>query len=427
MNPPDADYTEDAYRFRWPEHGVEVEFSRFIEGSETVTAEALAGVKASEQILLIKRTRINLVTDTGSRLAFQKACAIRIPGLDWPAMLEQAIFLALERWRTGEPPLDLTEIEPSSKPRWLVAPYVERVRPTVAFGPGGGGKSMFALAVTVLVATGQGPIGTLEGEQAPVLYLDWEDDGEAHAERLRAICTGADLALPARGRVLYRSMAYSFIHALSGIQAIVRERGIGLVVVDSMAAARGASGEGSYEATAVRLFEALRTLRCAVLIVDHVSKGTIAAARESGDRRVSPYGSIMTENRAGNTWLLESDGEEGAEHYSLSLSHQKVNRGRREERHAYRVDHVNDDGRMISVTYTSERYVEAFPGKATLGERITRSLLTAPAGRMSPKELAEELDVSPGSIKPTLRRMKAASKVIQFSDFTYGVAREATP
>lgn len=421
---PVAEYHTDFYRFTWAGAGVEIELSRFSESGDTLTAEATAASRHGDDVMLLKRSRVNLLTDGGARLAFQKALQARAQAIPWPTLLEQAFFLAVERFREGEPAIDLADVEPGGQ-RWLLHPYIEIDGATVMFGPGGTGKSMLAVALAFQVATGEGILGSLRAEAHPVLYLDWEANEHIHAGRTRAVAHALGHDESTRGLLYYRQMTSPLSAAVPWLRRFIAQRAIGLIVVDSMTPARGSSEHATYESASMRLYDALRSLGIAALVIDHVSKGAIQAARGSGEA-VLPYGSIMSLNRARNAWLVTQGALEGqAACYCLSLEHVKTNNGLYEPRRAYRVEHTNDaEGRLIAVDYSSTSFTGAFPGKMTLAERILELLR---GGAMSAADIGQDLGVAPANIRTEAANLVARRKLVRLGDpknRRYGLAEE---
>jgi DNA replication protein DnaC len=117
-----------------------------------------------------------------------------------------------------------------------VVPYlVEHIlparKPTILYGAGGVGKSIFAASLAVAVQEGNAFLGK-HVEQAEVLYLDWETDEEDIAARVMAAAYGMGLThMPS---VRYSALVRPLEDRVTALARYVAEHNIGLVVIDSV-------------------------------------------------------------------------------------------------------------------------------------------------------------------------------------------------
>lgn len=329
---PDTTYLQDVYRFNWPRHGVEIKLERFVEDRRGgLTAEAEIRTSQPPNPGLLTRTRLNLVSSK-ARKDLSKVLGERLEGLDWYGLLEQTCFLAMDRYRDGEPVIDLAVVPPRTGSRFLLEPFIEIGNPTVIFAEGGTGKSTFALALALSVVTGEAILGyALASETGPCLYLDWESDEFTHAARWRALCAGYGIEpVPS---LHYRRQTASLVESAAPIRKGIASIGAKLVIVDSLGMARGAEPE-SADVT-IRLFAAIRSFGVSVLCIDHVAK--------SKENRDDPFGSIYTTNAARCLWKMEKSQDEGAGDFVVALKHRKQNNGILHPRQGYRIAWHNDD------------------------------------------------------------------------------------
>lgn len=337
---PDATYLQDAYRFHWAAHNVEAVLERFVEDRRGgLTAEVKLSTGQPPNPGLLTRTRLNL-SSSKARKDLSKVLAERLEGLDWYGMLEQMCFLATDRYRDGEPVIDLSCVPPRAGTRWLVEPFVELGQPTVLFAEGGTGKSTFALALALSVVTGEAILSDREpSERGPVLYLDWESDEFTHAERWRALCAG--LGLRQVPRLHYRRQTASLAESAAQVRKEIAASGAKLVIVDSLGMARGAEPE-SAEVT-IRMFAALRTFQVAAACIDHVAKNK--------DNRDHPFGSIYTVNAARLVWSMAKSQEEDEGQFVLAVKNTKSNNGMLHRKRGFRITWRNsEEGEAESVT-----------------------------------------------------------------------------
>jgi hypothetical protein len=284
----------------------------------------------------------------------------------------------------------------------------------VLFAPGGSGKSYLSLAAAVTIASGVPVFGTPVAAPGAVLYLDWETDSWTFAARLRALCKGAGVApVPP---IYYRHMVGSLAEGLHAVHREVARLGVIAAFVDSLATARG--GEPESAEVTNRLFTAMRSIDRPVFGVDHVSKAAMKDDPGSGGR-LSPFGSVFTENRARNTWSVRRAGEEDGDEFDVALVHEKTNNGRYQKRHAYHLVFVNTsdaqgEERLDSVTIRPAELgrIAAFEATQTLPERILRYMRDSRDGTATPDEVAGALGIDRSKIAPRLSELRSTGKVV---------------
>lgn len=420
----------DAFRFRWPDLLLEADLGRFAEHRDSLTAElviATVGLDAGGAAVrkLFFRTSLNLLAgETRSRLA--KNLAERRPDIPWQKVLEWVCFVGVEKVREGEPTVDLRTVDPDTRPRWFLKPYVEYGGPTVLFAPGGSGKSYLAEAAAVTAASGRNVFGFAPATPGPVLYLDWETDKYTHAARRLAVCRGAGID-PDGVEIHYRRMVTSLMEGLGAVLREVARLGVVFVVLDSLAAARGGEPESADVTT--RLFGAVRALTVPALCIDHVTK-TQVRGDDTGEGRLSPFGSVMTENRARNTWSVHAAKEEGGTHLDVVLKHQKTNDGAYQKPHGYRLvfesrtDAVGEERiHAVSVTPTDPARMPNFRATLSLPQQILAHLSDTSDGTASVDELAEALGKDRKEIAPRASELKRRGQLVYLNDRQrYGLA-----
>lgn len=399
----------DRYHLTWP-CGIEAELERFSEHRDELTAEVTIRSTRSPLDGLLHSARVNLVS-TQAKNTLSKSLAGRDADLDWHALVEAMCFLARERYRRGEPAIDLRFYEHSQDGRWLVHPFVERDGATVLFADGGTGKSLIALAIAATVASDGNVIGALQGDPQPVLYLDWETSAETAQERLDAIVAGAKLS--ATPPVFYRRMTASLVESAPNIRHEVLTLGVGFVVVDSLGAAR--AGEPESAEVTIRLFNAARSLGVPWLGVDHVTKS-------AGNDSTRPFGSTYTHNLARLTWSADKAQEEGENLLVLALTNRKRNNGRLLPRHGFRLEfEMADHDRLRAVRFRAAdlTQVAGLAEKLPLRQRILADL------RPGPQHLADVAEHLGADVKVvSARAVELARKgvLVKLEDHRYALA-----
>lgn len=255
-----------------------------------------------------------------SAAVFEKEASKKAGKVNWAEGLDVAFYSAISADREGGETVDLAEIEPGPI-EWLLYPFVEKGGHTRIIAPGGSGKSYFALACGLAVATGHpGYVGVKPtAEPGPILYLDWETEETTHARRLRALCAGASQPLPSKGLIIYQNHSRPLHRSADQVHRIVDKFGVVMVVVDSVMLARGAGGQERAEDSTLRMFEALRAFTVPALLIDHKSKEDMAKKRRGG------YGSIVNENAVRSQWEMTRLTPLTKQKRAFVLTHEKHN------------------------------------------------------------------------------------------------------
>jgi exonuclease VII small subunit len=237
-----------------------------------------------------------------------------------------------------------------------------------------------------------GLLGTLNVLQhGNVLYMDYEASADEVNEHVRLLRNG--LGLPGI-ELAYRRCYVPLADEIEDVQRLVAERDVKLLIVDSLALACG--GEPEKTEYVIPLFRALRALGVAVFIIHHVN------------REGKVYGSAYLKNMARNVWELKKTQEVGSDEVIIGLYHEKVNRGKKLKPIGLRFDYGGVN-RAESTGVAVETYdlkddpdqARNLPMKDRLAEALRR-------GRMTVKELAEEINEAEDSIRVILNRNKGS-------------------
>lgn len=341
MSLPSITYLFDAYRFEWPDDGISIVCDRLHEEKAGLSCELEVRTALEPSPGLVRQGRFNLSAPL-TRAQWVRALDERLPGPDWYAVFEQVCFLAIRRWREGEPIIDLADVEARSGLPFLLPPFIVEGASSLVFAEGGAGKSMFALACGLAVATGSSEILGMEPSRiGPVLYLDYEWDPESHAERLRALCAGYGIDVP-HGFLLYRRETSSIMEGAAAIRRHIAETGAVLVIVDSLGMARG--GEPESADLTIKVFGAIRSFGVPTLVLDHVVKNQTNTKYS--------FGSVYTTNAARITWRMDASSDGDGRGYRIGLSNQKAN-GRYQQPRGYTIWMDNsEEYELLSARYT---------------------------------------------------------------------------
>lgn len=394
MSKPVMSYNTGVFTYVWEEEQVGIKIDRLSEDSRgNLTGEILvrSGLPGSDKH--VHMGKLNL-TSTQARDRLAKTLEKRIDSLDWYSILEQACVLTLSRYREGEP-IEAIGHEPDSMElKYRLHPLLEEGEPTIIFAPGGSGKSYLADYIAVLVQYNYPGVRDWIPETGNVLYLDWEASKGVHQRRIWAIKTG--LGITDGTPILYRFCSQPLVTDIIEIQRHVLESEAKLVIIDSQIAA--CSGDVEKAETASSYFNALRSLRCTTLTLDHVPKNS-----EGGKM---PYGSVVKWNRARSIFELRNQQEPGENTMELGLYHRKHNEGRLLKPIGIRVQFEYGSSETLEKVIFGGCDIRDIPELSkglSLKEQIVGFLKS---GALSIEELAEELDTSQASVKTTLYRHK---------------------
>ena len=392
--------TSELHRYNFREQEVEVTLENFREQRGDVMAELTVRTARQPKPGLLHHGRLNLVS-TSARQTVVKALDRYDTDFDFADMLELVCYRSLARWREGDPTIDLRETSTDARPRWVLEPFVEASGASILFGDGGSAKSMFATFLAASVSRGVALVGDLRAEPVPVLYLDWEADQHVHAERLRAVSTGAGIEVPP---VYYRRQVASLPESAQQIRKEIARLGVGLVIVDSLGAARG--GDADMEGT-IKAFAAARSFGVPWLGIDHVAKNAATQSR--------PYGSTYTHNLARLTWGMERVQGDSADDAVIALTNHKANNGRLQQRQAFRLRFENRADRLESVTIDrlDPTDVPELAERLPAAQRIMNELRS---GKQNPAELADTLGLSVATVRARLNDLLKRGSVVRLED-----------
>jgi len=331
--------------------------------------------------------------------------------VDWIPILEQLCVLTLQREREGEPWIQLSSNDAVEPVKYLLPPLLPEREPTVLYGPGGSGKSLFGLLIGILLATGKphSRLGLEPEAQVPVLYLDWETHPAEIRRRLHRLAAGIDLSEPVRLR--YRRCVVPLSDDVETIHEAVQEFEAGLLIVDSLGPACG--GDLSVPETAMSFFRALRRLNVTSLIIAHPAKNS---------EKKSIFGSAFYGYLARSVWEAQTYQDVGGDSLSLALFHRKSNLSRLHR--PFGVEFAFD-GDLGPIRAFPRDVVEIPGAEAGLPLKTRIFAVLKERGALTTKEIAEELGVSADVVRVTLNRMRSEERVVRLPKGCWGArARE---
>ena len=309
--------------------------------------------------------------------------------VDWFSLLEDFCQKVFEAEKTGDPAMDLRNFaKPAKDDLFLLDGLTFPKRhPSILFGDGGTAKSYTALYLA----------GRLAFTGLNVGYFDWELAGEDHRERLERMFGDR---MP---EVTYCRCERPLTAEADRLRRIVKEKRIDFAIYDSVAFA--CDGPPESAETAGRYFRALRSIDGGSLHIAHVTKS------EEADKR--PFGSTFWHNGARSTWFVQAVPSE-PDGLCLGFFNRKANLGPIHAPVSF-VLNFSMDRTEFKLADPSE--VPEFAQKLSIRQRI-RTVLKH--GAMTPRDIAEEIEADPESVKRELRRRKNEFVVIDGG--LYGLA-----
>jgi hypothetical protein len=305
----------------------------------------------------------------------------------------------MEIARRGEPAVPVGKKPETMKVEYQLTPILEKNQPTTIYSPGGFGKSYLAAYIACLVQFDvRGVSSGWMPTSGNILYLDWEGCKEDNTRRVWAIKAG--LGIDSEETFLYRFCSQPLVNDIHSIQNLVFEYSIDLVIIDSQMATAGYGPDLAQVSS--QYYNALHSLRCTTLTLDHVSKSEWNKATDSDS--VGPYGSVVKYNRSRSQFELKKSQTAGDDFMELALVHKKHNEGRLMKPIGIRLE-FHDDllGNLDKVTF-STCDVGDNPELSKVQPLRDRLIGILRGGLMTVKDLVEELDKPAATIRMELNR-----------------------
>ena len=348
MNQPEATYLgTDIFRYTWKELGIEAVLSNIHHEKDGLKCKLTVNMTSVSK--LIRQGAFNL-SSTRTRTEWQRALSERVKEIEsdaWYEVMEQICAMSERRWEEGDPLIKLADVDESDAEPFLLAPFIVQGGPSVIFADGASGKSMFALAAALSIATNIPVLG--EGrypkKRGPVVYLDWEWSAAEHKKRLVALCKGHDIPeLP--DNLYYRRESAPLVDSAVAIRRLLAEVGAVCVVVDSLGFARG--GEPDSADLTLKVFAAINSWGVPALITDHTNKN-------GGNQQQSGFGSIYSKNSARTMWRLDTVHNEEGSNLMSGLVNTKAN-GKLYSPQAFQINiRTDDDYNLTSIKYQARK------------------------------------------------------------------------
>lgn len=342
------------------------------------------------------------LASTTARESLRKKLDSIASRVNWGARLEEAAWRFTEAARQGEPLVTLTGC-PTVPTREVVPRLLYEGEPTVIYGDGDTGKSLFSTALAVSVHSGTPLLGLRPGQAVPVAYLDWETSRDTLEERLGKLAAGLGIPPPA---ILYKRMTRPLADEAGVLAAEFAKRGIRFIIADSMMFAV-ASGEGvGFHEPIIAFYNALRLFApAAVLVLNHITGDD---ARRGGAGR--PFGGAFAFNAPRLIWEAKRD-RNVPDATAIGFTCRKANNLPRLPEPFGLLFKESKDAITVQALNLAEASPDIVAG-ATLAQRLNLALRS---GALTTPELKDRIapGSSDGSFKVTLHLLQKEGKIVQ--------------
>lgn len=384
----------------WPELGVRVMAEDYTtEGHARLSFFANNGTGE----VMLDRNNVNLLSAGGKNTQAKRLEKYR-DDISWDDALTWLAQLTVDSAAQGEPPVPIGKKHENMKLEYQLSPILEKNQPTTLYSPGGFFKSYLAEYIACLVQFNHTGLAHSRGCWVPtpgnVLYLDWESSKEDHERRVWALKQG--LGIDAEETFWYRFCQRPLAADILSIQRLVHDKNISLLIVDSQMAASGQGPDPSQVST--QFYNALRSLKCTTLTLDHVSKaewGRLADADSLG-----PHGSVVKFNRSRSQFEIKKSQTPGDDYIEIALVHRKHNEGKLLKPIGIRIDFEhNADDELERVTLKACD-ISDNPDLSKVQTVKDRLISVLAGGSMSVTDLEQDLGKPAGTIRTYLNRYK---------------------
>ena len=386
------------YNIEWPSLQVVARIDKIRENSDyEVKGEVIFTSSRPTSAGHLRQGRI-ILTSPASRRTMVKALEERDNEVDWDRTMEQLCVAVLARHRAGSPEVELHgDADLEAEDRWLVQPLIQVGNPTLIYGAGSSGKSWLAQYLAVLADEGVSLNG-LGVEPCPgqVLLLDWETTEREISSRVTMIRRGLNLDGPSH--IWYKRMDQGLSADIETIRNIVINRGISLVIIDSLGSA--CMGEPESAEVVLRMYGALRSLNVSSLCIHHTNK------------EGSLFGSVYHFNASRQIFEQKKHQDPDSNQLVFGLFHRKANNSKLLKDIGFQIQFDEGGGVVFTRKDVGDTVLDEHQ---RVPDRIFNVLKRGPMGA---PDLAEELQKTESHIRKELSNGVRAGRFTQLKDGT---------
>lgn len=293
---------------------------------------------------------------------------------------------------------------PDPGPRaYLLDGLIPEGAPTIVHGEGGVAKSMLALSFGLAVACGGTWLGRDVGEAGAVLFLDFELDDAEQRRRINRLARGDCLEEIPDGMFYMSALGAGPREALKAALGECEQRGVKLMILDSMGMALGGDAEASRDIIGFfsEVMEPFRAAGVTVLVIDHQSR------QQAGEKyqNKGAFGSVYKENLSRSRIQVEAS-ERGKGTLTIRLRHKKHNFGTLAKPFGARLTFTEEAVTLDTVELTEADLAEE--GTLNALDQVRHALADGPAYA---GEISEATGLAEKTVKNKLTELRKAGEV----------------
>lgn len=293
---------------------------------------------------------------------------------------------------------------PAPKDRkYLVEGLVPEGYPMVVYGEGGSVKSTLALSLSISVAQGEREWMGRAVRQTPVLYVDFELEGEEQTRRAYKLARGVGLDKPPPSLFYLPTLGVPASEALSAALSECRSLGVGLVVIDSV----GLALEGdSLTANDVIRFhkkrlDPFRSTGAALVLIDHQAKQLPGQRYQDRTAFGSVYKSLLARS------IIQVQPKSGEDNtIKVEMRQTKHNFGPKIAPFGAKIDFY-PQRTVVEMVELDERDLDG--GTQNAAHKVRQALAR---GAAYPDDLAQATGLAAKTVKNVLTELKKAGKAM---------------
>jgi hypothetical protein len=317
----------------------------------------------------------------------------------WAVHINKAFSMARKEYSMQDRSTDVADIPDAENGLFFHDPILPDRAPTIFFGDGSSLKSFLSFELAYCIAHGL-PFMGYRAHQVPVLVVDYEDEEQNFRRRMKRIALG-------HGRDDFepRMIRYLPAHGMpladltDSIKQIIREWGIGFMIVDSVGPACGGKPEDAIVGLAYA--RTVKKIGVTSLHIAHISKEDVKRGNTT-----HPFGSIFWHNEARRTWFIAREQEEESDELDIGMFCRKVNDGPKPKPLAA---HVRFEGLYGAVQITRQDIssIPEMQAKRSHKAQVMDSL--AQQAGQTIKEIAADTGLTENAIEGVVRDKRSFS------------------
>lgn len=377
-------------------------------------SEILTGAQSIDCVLNISiETRDGMVKSFNQRIDLMSSSAIATltaklnrthggrkekGGYNWDLILNNVILKVNEELKKQQKPQFFFDRE-YVEPRFLFFPFIQDKVANILFGQSEVGKSFWALRLAISLANGSEFLGFKPNETGKSLYLDYEDDETTFISRLYGLCAGEGLDYKEIAKEIGYYKPLGEIKFTSEIiRRMIVENNIKLMIID---AGGDAAGSPSKEDSVLSMFNTLKTIPCAVLLLHHEPKNII-------NEDQAYYGSMYWKGRSRVGWRIETEKElNGVKTIKMSVQ-KRSNMGQHSNIY-YNFSYCKPNPLISQIPTIQLTKIDMVVEENTTQEFIERAL--SGGERLTYRQIANIIDRKENAVKSALKRLHKQGKV----------------